>query len=155
MENNAFPIDFESLNKGDLIPQSKIESIYQVQYRSNPKDYAFCQMRLASEIRTRRTDLAAHVKSSDTSIEILSDEQAEVHSKRLFEQARQRITTTGIRRASIDRSGFDSSKRTAAESQDRVIQASMVELRRINEQARRDELLAPPATKELKEPTNQ
>ena len=149
MATDAFPLDFEALQKGDLITQEKIESIYLVKYRDDPKQYAFCQMRLAGEIRNHRHDLAAHVKGRDTSIEILTDEQAEDHTRKLFEQARQRIVTTGVRRASIDRGGFDAAKRTASESQDRIIQASGMELAKIEEQARRNALFGAAPVKEI------
>jgi hypothetical protein len=149
--SNVFPLDFEAINKGDVIPQSKIEQIYLTQYRADPKAYAFAQMKLCNAIRESRPDLSAHIRSRDLDIEVMSDEQAEAHTQRRFEQARRTIATNAVRRASIDRSDFDSAKKAVAETNDRIQHASSIELMRVAEQARRNALFGSVTTaKELK-----
>lgn len=141
MANDAFPLDFAALQKGDIIPQEKIEQIYQVKWRDDPKRYAFCKMNLADEIVAHWRDLFAHVRSHGEDLEVMNDLQAEVHTKRKFEQSRRRITKATQQRETIDRSGFDAANRAAAESQDRLQYASVIGLRKIEEAARRNELL--------------
>lgn len=150
--DNTFPIDFDALRKGDMIEQSKIESIYLVKFKDDPNAFRFSQMRLMGEIRSHRRDLAAHVKTSGNCLEILSDEQAEDHTRRQFEQSRTRITTVTRNRASIDRSAFEASKLSAAESQDRLQQVSSLELRKLEKEHQRDLLFrANPAEKAIGE----
>lgn len=117
--NDAFPIDYEALKKGDVIPQEKIESVYQVKYRERPEDYGFKQMDLCECIRLNRKDLLAHVRCHGKGILIMSDQEAEAKTQSDIARAQRGIIRTTKRRASIDRTGFDETALKVAEYNDR------------------------------------
>jgi len=139
--NNAFPIDFDSLQKGDFIRQEQIEKIYLQKWRDDPNAYRFAQMKLMGEIRAHRRDLDAHVKSTDNDIEILDDLRADAHTHKQIQQAQGKMATFVVRRGAINRSGFTAEEQARADSRDRISQAELAGLRSAREKAERDELM--------------
>lgn len=136
-QNDAFPIDFDGIKKGDTIPQEKIESIYQCKFSERPQEYGFKVLALCEEIRNHRDDLRAHVRGQDYGIVILTDEEAEVRTQSDIEKSQRRIIRTTKNRASIDRSEFGEHNMRVAEYNDRqntscamMIRKNMLERKR-------------------------
>jgi hypothetical protein len=138
MANDAFPLDFESLVKGQVIGQERLEKIFQLQWRNDPDRYNFRQMAICAEIRAHREDMNAHVRSSGRDILIMSDLEADKHT---FEQAligQRRVVSMGIRRAAIDRSEFSEQDLKISESRDRSATAMMIFGRKALKEAERE-----------------
>lgn len=141
--DDTFPLDFESLRKGDVIPQEKIEKIYLCKRSEKPDEYPWKVVGLCEQIRSRRPDLEAHVCGRDNGIAILTDAEAENKTQSDIERAQQKIITTTKRRASIDRTHFDEQARRIAEYNDRQNQMVMMMNRKsLNERRREIALLA-------------
>jgi len=146
MANDAFPLDFESLVKGQVIGQERLEKIFGFQWREAPDQYSLKQMALCAEIRAHREDLNAHVRGSGRDILIMSDLEADKHT---FEQAligQRRVVSMGIRRAAIDRTEFSEQDTKISETRDRSATAMMIFGRKALKEAQREQLFLSGAT---------
>ena len=148
MANDAFPLDFDSLVKGQVIGQERIEKIFGIRWRDVPDQYSFKQMSLCAEIRAHREDLNAHVRGSGRDILVMSDLEADKHT---FEQAmiaQRRVVSFGIRRAAIDTTEFSEQDKKISETRDRASTAMMIFGRKALKDAERDQLFLAAASSE-------
>lgn len=146
MANDAFPLDFDSLVKGQVIGQERIEKIFGIRWLDAPDQYSFKQMALCAEIRAHREDLNAHVRGSGRAILIMSDLEADKHT---FEQAvfaQRRVVSFGERRAAIDTTEFSEQDKKISEMRDRLSTAMMILGRKSLKSVERDQLFLLGAT---------
>jgi hypothetical protein len=140
METDIHPLDFEALQKGDVIEQSTIEKAYAIRHDDDPDGYRVQgQLRLRAEILSHRGDLL--VRTKGRGLVVLTDEQAEEYTVSRHAQlvgATLRNTST---RARIDRSGFDELQQRKAESWDRAMTAQAMDARKSLRAERRRQLL--------------
>ena len=84
-----FPVDFETLEYGDVIPASKIEQIFQVQRNHRRFGIDGC-LKLITMIVAKRPDLRGHVITINDDVVILAPFEASRYQKRKGEQTRRR-----------------------------------------------------------------
>lgn len=104
MENEValYPLDFDALSKGDVIPAEKIEMITSEKRGTN--EYRFKALRLSGriqdEMRDRGTPVTISFKGDD--IVILTDQEASVHNAMLFGQWLRRLAGTHRRSCEVN-----------------------------------------------------
>lgn len=116
--NDMFPLDFESLNKGDVITESQLEQIYQLERRKDPDRFRLKMLALREDIERARPDLLCRCDGAD--VRIMTDQEAEEHTWERFAHAVRSMGRNAKRRAVIDRSAFDDTQTKIAESRDRA-----------------------------------
>lgn len=81
---NQWPIDFEKLNKGDVISESLITEAYG--RRPTDREYPFVMLRLREQIERTMEELGSPVtvKQEGTSLRILTDEEAVAYNDERF-----------------------------------------------------------------------
>lgn len=134
-----FPLDFDALEKGSVVPPEQIERIAQVKRDKDPQKFAFAAMGLRDQIERERPDLVARIDGG--SIRVLHDAEAE---RWTFEQttiAVKRIGRNAARRARIVRDKFDNEQMRLAESRDRAVTALALFTRKEIRRAQREQLL--------------
>ena len=147
MTAHQHPIDFDALNKGDIITAEQIERIYQVRQGTN--DYRFAMQRLRDEIERERADLVTCCDQNN--VLICSDQKAD---EVLWQRHRLAVRSIGRnvrRRHRIDMSKLDTEGAARAEHRGRVAASSyaalLKEQRRVAREARLREAAAAKALK--------
>jgi hypothetical protein len=139
--SDQFPLDFDSLNKGDVIEQARIEQIYNIKAEQDANEYRYKMMDLGDQIERECSDRGLLYRCDGLSIRIMTDEEAEARTWQRVRNGARSIARNTNRRASIDRSAFDEKQRAIAEHRDRVATAIMLENRKELRDAMRDERL--------------
>lgn len=87
MKISKWPIDVEELNKGDVIPSSRIEEI--TGERCGSDAYQFGKMRLAAFIEVEREQCGnpVVVKHEQDGLRILTDDEAVDYTEKRFKEA--------------------------------------------------------------------
>lgn len=137
--SDAFPLDFDALQKGDVIPSQKIEKIYQVNLLRDPSKFQLRALGLSQQIHDERPDLLARVDGN--TVRVMTDVEAEEWTNTQVVKAVSSIARNAKRRAVIDRGGFDEQQTRVAESRDRAITALAIMTRKQLAKARREEML--------------
>ena len=141
--SEPFPMDFASLEKGDVISDAQIQRIYLINRMKEPDKYRLKMLTLRDEIERKRPDLLC--RSDGHNIRIMTDEEAEQHTWDRIGHAVRSMGRNAQRRAVIDRSEFSGSLTAVAESRDRA--ATMLALANRKELAKSERekrlLLAP------------
>lgn len=145
MTTDAFPLDFAALNKGDVVSQDQIESIYQVRYDSEPEQFHFKAMSLMQEIERERPDLLTRVDG--LTVRVMTDLEADEVTDKRIEQGVRTIKRNATRRARIDRNGFSEEEKKIADVRDRNATALMIMTSKQLRAARREKLLLMPPIK--------
>jgi hypothetical protein len=140
--SEIFPLDFEGLEKGDVVPCEKIERIYQISHLTDPLAYQLKTLALSKQISDERPDLLARVEG--LTVRVMTDLEAEEWTHAQATRAVASIARNARRRAVIDRSEFSEEEKRVAESRDRTITALALMTRKELARARRDELLLKP-----------
>lgn len=117
--SDLFPLDFEALKKGDVIPEERIEKIYNVSRRRDPERYRLSMLRLKGDIEQARGDLVC--RSKKYAIHVLLDQEAEGHTWDRFNHGAREMLRNTERRARVDRGGFNGAQVAVAESRDRTM----------------------------------
>lgn len=104
MDAKRWPIDFESLKKGDVITADELERIFKATPGS--KTYLFRMMSLKEKIEVERRKLhdPIVVKECNNELHLLTDEQAVDYTDRECEMAKRRYGRNLKRMMSVDRS---------------------------------------------------
>lgn len=128
-ESNSerFPLDFDTLQKGDVVPAEIIQKAFPRvvgDVRSYTTEFRLLQMRLKEMIEDARPDLVTACEL-DT-IRILTDLEADSATVGRIRNAVRAIGRNHQRRARIDRSDFTPEQVRSAEHHDRM--ATMVHL---------------------------
>lgn len=148
MDNNSepFPLDFEALQKGDVLSREQIVKALGrpiVGERLTPFDehrFRMLAMQLGGMIESERPDLV--VGYHHDTIRILTDIEAEEATKRRCRSAVRSIGRNARRRAAIDRSEFSAEQLREAETNDRSITALALMTRKELARAQRELLLS-------------
>lgn len=138
-----WPIDFESLKKGDVITQEWLERYLLVRAESGVDRYRLKCLAFAQEIE-RRTRLHAVVRGSD--IRILTDAESSQACDEYQQRCVQGIRSAYTRLARVDETEFDPELRRKHESRLLLSSAYVISL----EKAKRKRLLEARAQKALK-----
>lgn len=149
MASDAFPLDFAALEKGTVIPQEQIESIYQVRHATTPDEYHFKAMALSQQIEQERPDLLARVDG--LSVRVMTDAEADEVTDKRIDQAVRSIRRNAKRRAVINRDGFSEEQKKIADVRDRNATALMIMTSKQLRAARREKLLLAARTDEAAE----
>lgn len=139
MATDAFPLDFTALEKGAVIPQEQIESIYQVRHAADPEQFHFKAMALSQEIERERPDLLTRVDG--LSVRVMTDAEADDVTDRRIEHGARAIARNAKRRARINRDGFSDEQKKIADIRDRNATALMIMTSKQLRAARREKLL--------------
>lgn len=139
MTTDAFPLDYEALQKGDVITQERIEAIYQVRYQNDPKQFQFRAMSLIESIESERPDLLARVDGQ--TVRIMTDIEADEVTNDRIERHVRGIGRNAKRRAVINRDGFSDEQKKISDVRDRNATALMIMTRKQMRAARREKLL--------------
>ena len=113
-----WPIDFDKLDKDQIITQEQIESAYAVRYLDDPAKFSFAQMDLKSQIERRRPDLGGNVKCLRQGLRIMLDSEADDHQDKRYHATIQSLFAVDRRAKLIDRSGFDEARLAKCVSHD-------------------------------------
>ena len=140
MNTDAFPLDFGSLKKGDVISQEQIESIYNMRFTDDQNRYRFNVMQLGSLIERERPGELL-VRAEGLTLRIMGDKEADAVTHKRIVQAVGSIGRNAVRRAAIDRSEFSGEERKTAESRDVFATAIAISTKKQLQKARRDKLL--------------
>lgn len=126
-------LDWGSLEKGQYLSVEACATALGMpvpKLRDTPQG-RFALLTLADTIRKRRDDLACHIRTRDSGIEVMLDDEAERHSWRAMQQAIDKHNRYFNSRASLDRTAFDSEQRRAAEAHDFAGARMMIESNRV------------------------
>lgn len=110
-----WPLDFDALQKGDVISQERIEAIYRVKF-SDADTYRLAVMKLVERIEAERSDL--YPRTSKNTIVIMTDAEAEAYNCDRMKKHVEALQRDTRRRGRIERKEFDDAGRRAAESRD-------------------------------------
>jgi hypothetical protein len=147
--SDLFPLDFEALKKGDVIEQSRIESIYQVKFGTDPTRYRLMQMKLVEIIERERPDL--YPRTDRATVRIMEDKEAEAYNCGRHEAHVRGLARDARRRGRINRSEFSDADRRAAESRDLGFAALAAMAKRELVKAEREALMLGPKEEETEE----
>lgn len=149
MNTQAFPLDFSALNKGDLVPQEKIEQIFRVRAQVDAQAYQLSALRLVTMIENHRQDLVAVVDGRD--VRVLLDSEADGVLHRRAVNAVRSIHRNTKRRGRLDHAQLTAEQRKTAESRDQFATALTIQTRKLLQKAERDKLLAAVTSNALEE----
>ncbi len=140
MSVGKYPIDFESIQKGDVITEDVIERA--MDCKVGTKQYEFRMMALGAMI-WQRTGFV--VKGQNyTQLRVLTDEEAVPYSAKTFRTGQRKMRRGHVQSQSIDVEELsEDSKRTLRNniiSQSRLLQAVQKERRVINAEANKNQL---------------
>jgi len=112
-QTKKFPIDFDALNKGDLISAEDIEDAYGVKRTS--RSYAFSVLRMKAEIERELSDLGRPVtcKSEGDCVRVLTDEESLEYNARRFESNVHGVYRAHRRTADIDTENLSASSQAS------------------------------------------
>lgn len=101
-----FPLDFDALNKGDVISEDRLESI--TSEKRGTKEYQFKTMSLADRIERELAErgLSAYAVVRREQIRILTDDEAKEHTEHLGLQAVRKLFRAFRKGAAVDTTGF-------------------------------------------------
>lgn len=136
-EMELHPIDFEALQKGEVIPAQRLREIYGTEEET---ELAFKRMGLVQEIEMRRSDLYPVIR--DECIVILTDHEAAEYSVKRHEQLVRGMQRNARRRSRIDSTEFSDAEKRSVEFWDQQIVAQSLGIQRQLRQAKRDLLLS-------------
>lgn len=134
------PLDFGSLNKGELVRHEQIERIYNVRRAASPDAYRLCQLRLVSDIEQHRSDLLARCLGDD--VKVMTDAEADEHTWEQYERGVRKIGRAGRRRGAIDHAQLGNMERKTAEFRDGHVTMQALMNRKALAKANRELLLA-------------
>lgn len=104
--SRLFPVDFESLDRDQVVSQQEIEKIVGLRFLKDPDRYNFKLMQLVEQIRLARADLAPNVRMHHHGIRIMSDSEALVYRSRQLNKHINDIGKTGRHIGTISPSGL-------------------------------------------------
>lgn len=134
------PIAFGALIKGDVISADEIEKATKTERGTD--QYRWAVLGLIEQIRERRDDLEVHLRCERHTIVVMTDEEAEEWSWSEIRRLQKAIFRIIRRRASLVRTGFDTTRLAVSEARDRYLTRSALETRKIaREHAREVRLL--------------
>lgn len=129
------PMDFEAVAKGDVIGQGQIELISQVRYTEDPERYRIEQMKLRSQIREHRPDLA--VVTEKRCLRILTDVELPGYRQARLEHSVRALKTNVELGACLDRSKLTEIEQRRADCIDRHVAQAAIEAARVLRESRR------------------
>lgn len=135
----AHPIDFDTLDKGTLIPQRAIEDAMGVRQADNSDRFRLEQLRLRELIDRHRPDLVTRAEGE--CIRVLTDEEAEIYTAERHEKTVRDMRRTVVLRSRVDRSEFSELDRKKAECLDAHIARQAIETARRLRDAKRELLV--------------
>jgi hypothetical protein len=144
--SDMYPLDFDTLKKGDVIAETQLEQIYQVNRRKEPDKFRLKMLTLREDIERARPDLLCRCDGAD--VRVMTDQEAEEHTWERIGHAVRSMGKNTKRRAVINRSGFDDVQMKTAESRDRASTMLALSTRKVLARANREaRLLAAPKKK--------
>lgn len=110
MAVQLYPLDFESLQKGDVIPVEKVEEIARVK-RDHPR-FNFAALHLAKRIETELADRgrAVTVRSEHGALVICTDEDASNYNERRVKAQARGMGRSVRRMVSVDRTNLSTER---------------------------------------------
>lgn len=146
--SELFPIDFNALQKGDVISQVRIETIYRVKAADDPNRYRTMMLRLVDEIEKERHDL--YPRTRGNTVVIQTDEEARDHNANEQRRMVRSLGRNWRRRVRIDRKNFTDAEKRTEEARDMGYAAVALAARKALRRAERDAqlLAAGPETEE-------
>lgn len=135
-EIKYYPLDFDALNKGDQIPQERLEEITGT--RRGTQEHSFAVLALRGRIMAELRDRGKHVsvRISHGALQVLTDEQAAVYNVRLFRHGLRKSVRSYKRLANVNAQGLDSAQKRDHDRNLLVLGKMLAAARR----ARREEL---------------
>lgn len=134
-----YPLDFDTLEKGTVIPREKVEEIMGVKFTS-PR-YQFKLMALVDMIQRglKKRGLLWTVVIRGDQVRILTDAEAVEHNQKQTERGRRKMTRAFVRNRAVDVSQLSEEQKQTHErqllNQGRMLQAMRVALRAIKSEA--------------------
>ncbi len=111
METNRYPIDFEALEKGDIIPLEKLEQITQA--KKGTETFAFGALQLAASIMKAKDDMnePVTVKYNKGTLVVLEDLEASYYNDNVVTRGIRKIARGFKRMLSVDTKEFDTDQK--------------------------------------------
>lgn len=134
------PLDFDALQKGQVIPRLVLERIFGFSQESKPAAYSFAVMGLIQHIERERQDLVCR-GANGFDIRIMHDAEACEYLHARLEQCAASIRRISGKRARIDTSQFTDTQKRISDSQDRTAQGLALVTHKAMSAGRRELLL--------------
>ena len=134
--SEVFPVDFDALEKGQVIPAEKVRDIYRP---ATEQEHNFKCMELVAEIERNRSDLFPVIRKGG--IVILTDEEAHNYSIHRHAKLVGDMSRNARRRARIDHERLSEPQRREAEHWDAAMAAHAIDSKRQLRAARREALM--------------
>lgn len=131
MQAEKYPLDYDLLKKGDLIPPEHVETVVKMS-RTSPqyglKVLAFKQQ-IESELEARGRPMV--LKCEKGGLKVLTDEEARPYTEQQFRQHQHGLRRAHMRTCVIDSSNLSSEDRQRLESQILAQGAKLAALRKV------------------------
>jgi hypothetical protein len=117
MKTEKYPFDFDSLQKGDVIPVEMLEEITKMSRSHKDFNLKILGLREQIEHELEGRGRPVNVKCDHGSLRILTDEEAVPYTAQLFRQHRRALGRAHLRACIIDPRGLNSEVAKRLESQ--------------------------------------
>jgi len=126
-ETRLYPLDFNALQKGDVIPPEQIEKIYNVN-REDVKAYQLKKLVLASQIERELGDRgrSVTVRGDGDSLRILTDPEAAEYNAKRFRHGLRAATRSHKRTMCVDVAHLDADQKLT-HSRECVVQGKILQ----------------------------